>query len=388
MKHLPFVVAATILLLAIPTILIAQVTILDTVYTPAGYPDSPLWARIYIPAPANAKGVGIVMTHGYTGPPKGEQFWVDSLVAHGYLVMAVEHPDMTVAPNGLYPRLVRATKTAVQFLRMNAVQFGITTGKIVGWGNSQGAMIWGQTIIWDNDHAYFGTNPAINDHVDAAILLYGLYHMSNYMPNDVYDLLTIHFSLNPSLRSSKGQCLTNVSNITTPILLLHATGDPTVYIQHSRMLRDSLIFRGRYVRLIEFNSSSHTFDKDKESETQFSTLGLVAKDSALAFLNSVLIQTSVRGFSGEVPSGFALAQNYPNPFNPSTTIDYQLTADSHVTLKVFDLFGQEVMTLVDEVQDSGVKSVKVDASNLASGVYLYQLRAGSFVTTKKFLILR
>jgi len=382
-----------ILLATVQSPLVAQVTVLDTIYTPVGYPDSPLSARIHIPDPAKSKGIGIVMTHGYTAPPTGNQFWRDSLVAHGYLVMAVAHPESNVSPNGLYPRLVRAAKTAVQFLRQNATRFEITTGKIVAWGQSQGAMIWGQTIIWDNDHAYFGTNPDISDHVDAAILLYGLYHMTNHMPTWVYDLLTTHFSPNPSLRGTKGQCLTNVSNITTPVLLLHATGDPTVYIQHSRMLRDSLKFYGRSVRHIEFNSSSHTFDA--VSDFEFSTLGLAAKDSALDFLNDVLGPTSVRELSGEFPSVFVLHQNYPNPFNPSTTIEFQIpevrnqTSDVRiVSLKVYNVLGQEIAALVEEELRPGTYQVTWDASGFPSGAYFYRLQAGEFVETKKLVLVR
>jgi hypothetical protein len=88
------------------------------------------------------------------------------------------------------------------------------------------------------------------------------------------------------------------------------------------------------------------------------------------------------------PSVFLLAQNYPNPFNPSTTINYQLPLQRHVTLKVFDLLGREVATVVDGVEEPGVKSVQFDGRNLASGMYFYQLRAGEFVDTKRFLLLR
>ena len=91
---------------------------------------------------------------------------------------------------------------------------------------------------------------------------------------------------------------------------------------------------------------------------------------------------------GENPVKFALKQNYPNPFNPSTTISYQLRTQSLVTLKVFDFLGREVATLVNSVEQPGDKSVNFNASNLASGVYYYQLQAGSFIETRKFVLLR
>jgi hypothetical protein len=85
---------------------------------------------------------------------------------------------------------------------------------------------------------------------------------------------------------------------------------------------------------------------------------------------------------------FSLNQNYPNPFNPITTISYQLPRQSHVTLKVFDVLGREVATLVNRIEQPGYKSVGFNASDLASGVYYYRLQAGNFVETKKFVLIR
>ncbi|MDP3148735.1 MAG: T9SS type A sorting domain-containing protein [Ignavibacteria bacterium] len=95
-------------------------------------------------------------------------------------------------------------------------------------------------------------------------------------------------------------------------------------------------------------------------------------------------------------TGFQLFQNYPNPFNPLTVISYQLAVNSKVSLKIFDILGKEIATLVDEEQHAGTYSVKFDATNnhklttntLSSGVYFYQLRAGSFVETKKFILMK
>jgi hypothetical protein len=89
-----------------------------------------------------------------------------------------------------------------------------------------------------------------------------------------------------------------------------------------------------------------------------------------------------------VITGFALSQNYPNPFNPSTIISYQIPQNSHVTLKVYNILGKEVATLVNENQVAGQYNFNFRAVNLASGVYIYQITAGNFRATKKLTLLK
>jgi hypothetical protein len=89
-----------------------------------------------------------------------------------------------------------------------------------------------------------------------------------------------------------------------------------------------------------------------------------------------------------LPKVCDLEQNYPNPFNPSTTIRYALPSRTHVTLTIFNTLGQQVVTLVNEVQDAGYHDVRFDGTNLSSGVYFYRIVAGTYVESKKLVILR
>jgi len=92
----------------------------------------------------------------------------------------------------------------------------------------------------------------------------------------------------------------------------------------------------------------------------------------------------------EIPSGFNLDQNFPNPFNPKTIINYELrvSSDELVSLKVFDVLGNEVAELVNEKQNVGSYSVEFDGGNLSSGIYFYTLQAGDFSQTKKMTLIK
>jgi hypothetical protein len=95
---------------------------------------------------------------------------------------------------------------------------------------------------------------------------------------------------------------------------------------------------------------------------------------------------SVNPIVQTMPEGFKLSQNYPNPFNPTTTIRYTLPQRAYVTLNVFNTLGQRVTTLVNENQEVGYHDVRFDAGGFASGVYLYQLRAGGYVASRMLVV--
>jgi hypothetical protein len=90
----------------------------------------------------------------------------------------------------------------------------------------------------------------------------------------------------------------------------------------------------------------------------------------------------------EIPIEYSLDQNYPNPFNPITTISYSLPVDGLVKIKVYDLLGREMITVVNNFQVAGRHLVQVDGSNLSSGIYFYSIEAGSFRSVKKMILLK
>ena len=92
--------------------------------------------------------------------------------------------------------------------------------------------------------------------------------------------------------------------------------------------------------------------------------------------------------STQIPDGYYLMQNYPNPFNPNTKIKYQIPEFSFVSIKVFNVLGNEIATLVNEGKPAGIYEVNFDATTLPSGIYFYKIQAGSFTETKKMMLLK
>ncbi len=98
--------------------------------------------------------------------------------------------------------------------------------------------------------------------------------------------------------------------------------------------------------------------------------------------------TDVENDEKNVPESFALQQNYPNPFNPSTQITFSLPERSNVTLKIYDILGKEITTLVNESKSAGTYTVNFDAGKLSSGVYIYSIQAGDFLESRKMLLMK
>ncbi len=122
-------------------------------------------------------------------------------------------------------------------------------------------------------------------------------------------------------------------------------------------------------------------DKDLGTGSYTYRLKQIDLDGSSKYSNEVDVQVNV-------PAKFALEQNYPNPFNPTTLIKYSIPQDQQVKLNVYNLLGQNVVSLVNGMQKAGEHEVTFDASNLASGVYFYKLEAGTRSSIKKMLLMK
>ena len=130
----------------------------------------------------------------------------------------------------------------------------------------------------------------------------------------------------------------------------------------------------------ETNEYSFT---DKTVDAGTYTYRLMQKDYDGTFAYSQEVEVEI-----SLPLEYSLDQNYPNPFNPTTTISYSIPADNFVSIKLYDVLGNEVITLVNEQKQAGKYEMLFNASSIASGVYYYQINSGTFTQTRKLMLLK
>ncbi|OGV04748.1 MAG: hypothetical protein A3J84_05080, partial [Ignavibacteria bacterium RIFOXYA2_FULL_37_17] len=139
------------------------------------------------------------------------------------------------------------------------------------------------------------------------------------------------------------------------------------------------------------NSELIMIDTSDGTGTLIGSIGFKAV-SGLTIKGSVVVSTNEKK-SDQFPTVYNLAQNYPNPFNPTTKIKFTIPEEGTkhsllVQLKVYDVLGNEVETLVNEIKPAGNYEINFDASGLSSGVYFYKLIAGDYLSTKKMLLIK
>ncbi len=193
------------------------------------------------------------------------------------------------------------------------------------------------------------------------------------------------FVANASLWTSADQCkpaFFSVAEVGTNYNLLDSL------ITYADTLEESNYTPGSWADFAAALSSARNSRDRNYSNTESAgdTLGS-AKDNLQTAINNLII-TGIESAAGKSVKSYALEQNYPNPFNPTTIIRYSIPQTGYISLKVFNLQGEEVKTLFEGIQQAGSYSVTFNASGLANGVYLYQLKSNGFMETKKLLLLK
>jgi hypothetical protein len=275
-------------------------------------------------------------------------------------------------------KALQDSKAAVRFFRKNAATYGVDATQIFATGSSAGSITAlhlayldsaevPKYVSWANVGGSFeGTsgNPGFSSSVQGVISNWGAIGDTAWMkPGNV------------------------------PAYFVHGTADSTVY--YDKIPADGPFLYGskfmyaaaQRLRLTSglrtFSNTGHTLDDNATKQDS------AYKDFS-AWLFTVLkpATTGVEETSPSIPTAIALLQNYPNPFNPATTISYELPSTALVSLRVYNLLGQQIAVLADDVKTAGRYRVTFDAARHGSGVYLVQLRIGATIQTRKMLLLK
>ena len=135
------------------------------------------------------------------------------------------------------------------------------------------------------------------------------------------------------------------------------------------------------------NRGRSVFAVDVDGDGDIDVLSASRNDHKIAWYEN-LTPVGIKSGSNEIPIDFSLGNNYPNPFNPNTRVAYSIPQTSFVTIKLYDVLGNEIAALVNEEKSAGSYEVEFGGSELTSGVYFYTLRAGTFIETKKMIFMK
>jgi len=155
---------------------------------------------------------------------------------------------------------------------------------------------------------------------------------------------------------------------------------------------DTLVINQKEIKDAWVSLGKYQFEKGNSGYVHLGDASSIAGEAIVfdavkwSYVDS--IETAIDEQDISNPKEFRLEQNYPNPFNPVTVISWQLAAGSNVTLKIYDVLGNEVAALVNEFQKAGEHSITFSASQLASGIYIYRINAGGFSASRKLILLR
>jgi hypothetical protein len=270
--------------------------------------------------------------------------------------------------HGLFP-----SATAVQRMKTDGVVFSTQP----------------QWITWYSDGYNTGTNPAtMSLFLPLKTMLDSGIHVAFGcdVPASIYQEPKWAFHGSTLRRSGQSATIYNPEQILTmpQALRIHTMG--SAYAGFAESMTGSLE-PGKYADLVIWSHDLYTMLPNQliNLAAEMTIVG-----GKIVYDNGANILVTVGQDVGRqsVPENFQLLQNYPNPFNPTTTINFHIPTSSHVTLAVYDILGREVKMLVNEEMKPGNYKVTFDGTDLASGVYVYRLRAGDFVQSRKLLPLK
>ncbi|MEJ2054431.1 MAG: T9SS type A sorting domain-containing protein [Calditrichaceae bacterium] len=258
---------------------------------------------------------------------------------------------------------------------------------------------------WDTvTHANYGTNPSMILPIQYQYEIPvpdGVYNVNlgvgdnNYLtlPSQYTNISvsqdsvdTLHFALN----YANAQVTVKLINAPIPPWLdwygVHTDGEEPFIFNAAAQLQPDSTF---HFQLCDGDwIFSPPFQQPGYDVVPWDTTLTIANDDTAFYLEFVYYSASDIGEENIIPQKYALEQNYPNPFNPKTTIKYQLSSAGKVQLKIYNILGQAIQTLVSEQQKAGKYQVTWDASRFPSGVYFYRIEAGDFVKTRRMLLIK
>jgi acetyl esterase/lipase len=356
---------------------------------------------LYIPAGLTRPAPLAIFIHGggwQSGNKGFAMSFCDTLFANGYIVADLNY---RLSGDSLFPAQIFDCKAAVRWLKAHAPAFNIDTCKIGVVGESAGAhltSLLGTTAGVDSLEDFSLGSHMNTSRVHAAIVFYpaiDFLQMDGHFPQtppdscaDPYmhdapnsvesELLGCQISICPD-RVRAANPITYIDASDVPFRLFHGTYDcispPNQSVLMDSALREANVFSS----LTLVQHAEHAFHPNA-----------LQKQSMLAFLNQKLSPCTTTGMhdTPDLPLRFELDQNFPNPFNRSTTIRFSLPQREHVTLKVFDLNGRLLATLVDENLPAGDHSVAYAPGEATPGLYFYKLTAGKYSHTRKAVLLK
>jgi len=375
----------------------AQTTYKDVAYASV---SSAQKMDIYIPATGQAAYPLIVWIHGgafmlgdkAASPDVGV---ITKIVAKGIAVASINYRFSQAA---IYPAQINDCKAAVRFLRANAAKYKIDADRIGSWGGSAGgclsALLGTTSGVTELEGAELG-NAGFSSKVIVSVDWYG---PIEFLTMDA-QATAQGFTLNTNAATSPesrliGAAIQTVTEKTNKAnAMAYVTADDAAfYIQHGTADKNIPLKQSEnlYAAVAAAKGPSHAVYESlagaAHADAAFETDANVSK--VITFVSKYLFAQTGVGQGATIPSQFKLNQNFPNPFNPSSTIGYSLSRDGFVSLKVYDLLGREVATLVNEVKTAGSYETRVDGGSLASGAYHYRLQSDGNSIVRSFLLVK